>query len=266
MNAGLLLFVVSALGLFAAAVVQHRRRRGEAKLAALRAAARLLGGEHDDHRAWGDALGPRATLALVTRNETGRSRRDWTEVTAALPGDSLELRVKSKGLLGGLGASGEVHEGTALGDEAFDREFALEAAPMDVVRRLLDAPTRAQLSHFFAVELTTERTTQRVLRMALPGWLLDEGDARRALQLVAGIAGRVKQAYDQAEDAVPVPLVGPPFRAAPDDRAAVAAAEAREAEVERLRAHRRQRAELLRAVAIGAVLVLATLVAAFALG
>jgi hypothetical protein len=115
-----------------------------------------------------------------------------------------------------------------VGAPDFDAMFLVEAAPTDVVRALLDQPARAFLASYAAAELTTERERGRhLLRFALPGWIEAVEPAAFAVNGVARIGSRLRDAYAAADEAVPVREAGSPYRQLVDDAPARDAAAVR---------------------------------------
>lgn len=252
-------FVVGVLMVvaFAVGLSSIQRRRG-----ALSDIALAIGGTAVGNRATGVHHGV-ATRFAFTKRSSGKSSENWTEITAELPAKyPLEIFVRRHAWLD----HGKIERGTmvdvVLGDPAFDDAFLVEAAPADVARILIDAPARSLLAGEPVVELsTTDVDGQRVLKLATRRWIETSSEAVRLIDATTLIASRVRDAFAQADAAVPVAETGSPYRAiaAPQlDRA-----NDRSAEVETVRALRAERRVRGTALAFG--LVIAAILAAVAM-
>lgn len=115
----------------------------------------------------------------------------------------------------------------------------IEAAPAEVVDRLLDAEARAFLRESQSIEVTTD---DGKLKLTLPGLTHDEETLVAAVRFVARIVGGVAAATAAADAAAPAPVIGPAYRGAVDDQPRDAARAARAAEVDRIHQARRARA------------------------
>ena len=154
----------------------------------------------------------RFELRCVTRSN-GESDQPWTEIDVGLPaGYPLVLLVRRErptdwGLVD-----------VQLGDQAFDREFLVEAAPEDVTKLLLDGQARKFLVACNA-ELSTEtHDGRKVVRLAIPRWFEDPSAAISAIDCVTSIRSRIRDAF--ALDTIRTAEGGAPFRPVPDDTAA----------------------------------------------
>ncbi len=107
-------------------------------------------------------------------------------------------------------------------DAAFDDRFLVEAAPVAVVRQLLDAEARR-----FLVKLDDCRivTRDKALVLTLPVWV-SPTDATRAIEGFTSIIVRIRDAF--ALVSPPLEVVGEPFREMP-----VARDEARDQAIQR---------------------------------
>lgn len=220
----------------ASAVVGRDRMR-----ASLTAVSSLLGGGHDlgGFVAWGDALGAPVTFAFVSR-PAGAGTERWTEIEVKLPARyPLVLRLRRHAPHDRERVErGELID-VDLGDRAFDRAFLLEAAPVDVVKLLLDDKVRAYLLRRDHVELSTQVAEGAVLKLAVRGWLEKLAEAQPAIETAVDLAIGVREAYARVEEESLLGMGGAPFRPEPDARLTRRAAEEREAEVHRLeRLHR----------------------------
>jgi hypothetical protein len=207
---------------------------------------------------------------------------DCTHVDAELPvGYPIAVRVKRRDRLDERAIARGALVVVELGDEVFDRAFAVEVAPADVMKLLLDDRVRRYLMAHESAQLTTEKVTglerhardaggpvgaaaRPVLRLELLGWVESTKAVREALDVVAGIVARLRDAFaavagelDQRDD-------GAPFRPLPTDDAQQAAAAARAAEVARVARQRRRRE--LRTKAISFAIAAAALGAAYLFG
>jgi hypothetical protein len=205
--------------------------------------------------------GAAAELWFVTRG-SGSSAQSWTEIDVVLPQlYPLSINVRRHGWLD----AGKIERGTMidvdLGDPEFDAAFLVEVAPADVARVLLDAGIRSMLAVHRTLELTTTLDgDRRILRLAILGWLEHRELALPALDGVARIAGRVREAYAIVEAAATARDTGSPYRPLADDRAARAAADARAAEVQTIEALRAERAAHTKLVTTIAIAIIAALI------
>lgn len=202
----------------------------------LPALGRALGGGHDRDRAWGEVAEVATTVGFRTRTGSCEGVM-WTEIDVELPkAYPLTLNVRRYRAFDRAQIERGALLDLSLGDPLFDEAFLVEAAPAEVVRELLDGPTRAALSALRDVELSTETTVagKPMLRMAMRGWQDDEGACLAWVDVAVSFARRVREAYAKAEDASTT-LQGGPFRLEVDGEAIEAAKRAREADVARLR-------------------------------
>jgi hypothetical protein len=216
--------------------------------------ARDLDGMTQGSSVVGRRHGVDVLLSLTTRGDSSNTQ-PWTEVRADLPAKyPLELHVVHQD----QGHERDVRDGMmvdiTVGNAAFDAAFVIEAAPTDVVRQLLDTDTQQQLVNLFALgrhcKLETVREGERVLlALHVPEWLDTLALAMPAIELVTGLASRVRDAYTPREDAVR----GGPFRAEPDGAAERADAAERTADVAHTLEVRRRRKERDRRFAIAFV-------------
>ncbi len=213
-----------------------------------------LGGEHDATGAWGDALGPYVTLSFVQRRG-GRRPPRWTEIDVELPRRyPLFLNIRRHSSRDkGANARGSMVD-LEIGDAMFDDAFLVEAAPADVVRRLLTPQMRRFLESFRNVELTTPPEREGIVRLALGGWTYKLDELDEALDVAVGLASGLRQAFIDAEAETPAVLGrGSPFREELDDAPARDAHARREAEVARLswlRSAREPRRGIFPAIAV----------------
>lgn len=251
------LFVVGVVVWLAVASNKQaeRRRRLLASLGA------QLAGGHDERSAWGELANTRVRMSLVTRGG-GKQAQAWTEIDADIPARyPLALFVYKHGWNDDAKiARGEMVDVT-VGDERFDRAFVVEAAPADVARVLLDERARQYLlalADKYHFTITTEgRGTDRVqLRFALRSWLDDAAEVMLAIETVAAIAGRVRDAYVAVEQAIAPAETGSPYRPVLDDRRAREAADARLAEVATVEKVRTARAAKQQLIGIGLLVAL----------
>ena len=122
---------------------------------------------------------------------SGRPRRlTWTLVECELPARELVLRVRRQ--FGSTQGMVDVE----VGDEPFDRRWVVEGAPADVVRHVLDEPTRKRLDALAPHAL--EQPEPNVLRLRAQlaresPWIVD------AVTLLVSIANGIDRAYDEAD-------------------------------------------------------------------
>jgi hypothetical protein len=243
--------VVVVVGI--AALTRSQRKKRQTVLERI---GHMLGGGTDAScTAWGPVLGITTTYRFTTRGSSSTSE-NWTEIEVDLPPYPLSFNIRRHGWLD----RGRIERGTMVdvivGDPVFDEAFLVEAAPADVVRRLLDEEVRTRLATYRTVELTTEaKGEQRLLRLAIRGWIEDVQEAQVAAGLPARIARQVREVYAQLEQDAPNTAGGAPYRPMIDDREARANAAKRETEVAAIELLRNERAR--RAKTVGVVLLIA---------
>jgi len=229
-----------------------------------------LGGGYDaaKRRAWGELANAKVEFRFTTRG-SGKSTTYWTEIDAEIPAKyPLRLFIRKHGWLD----QGKIDRGemvdVIVGDPEFDDHFLVEAAPADVARLLLDRRERAYLlalSDKLWLEVTSVHDGDRaMIRLAVRQWVYDVNDAMRGVEAMAAIAGRLRDAYVNVEQATEVRDVGTPYRPMLDDGAAREAADARLQEVARVDHIRTERAAREQVVAI-VVIVVFVLIAIFAM-
>jgi hypothetical protein len=194
----------------------------------------------------GTVRGTDVRFRYVTRG-SGKHAVRWTEVDAELPAKyPLRVFVRKQGWLD----QGKIDRGelidVVVGHSYFDDKFVVEAAPADIARILFDERACSYLlalEQQWWIEVTTESwETKPVLRLNIRGcWLDDLLGAERAVEAMAAIAGRVRDAYVALETAPEVTDQGSPYRPMLDDKAARRAADARLEEVAKLDAIRTER-------------------------
>lgn len=251
---GIVFLAASVVWIAVAAGRQSQRRK-----AALSAIGKHLGGGNDERSAWGELAGATVRFAFVTRG-SGKHSQSWTEIDADVPAKyPLALFVQKHGWNDDAKiARGEMVD-VVLGDAAFDRAFVVEAAPADVARVLLDERARRYLLALqdrYLFEITTEDkgSAQPRVRLAVRTWLDDVSEAMPAVETIAAIAGRVRDAYVAVEQAAEMEHGGSPYRPVLDDRRAREAAEARLAEVAKVDQVRTARAARQQTIAIAFVM------------
>jgi len=147
----------------------------------------------------GEIRGLTTTCQLLIRDE---GDEPWTEidVSVATGALSLDLRPQTKH------DEKLHHEGLLvdglLFDRAFDEYFVVEAAPLDVVRILLDEDIRNRLLLLYPLQLTT---IDSGLRLAKRGWSEDEDETAEMINLLATIAVGIEAAFEHANRAVEPP-------------------------------------------------------------
>ncbi len=185
----------------------------------------FLGDTHDLEleKAWGRELGVRVSVGLhdplreTPLRYLGPSR--FTEICVELPAAfPIMLHVDS-------GWSGQ----------------RVYAAPAEVTKHLVDEATLAALRELRIKELTIVAGEPPVLRVRAKGWMLDMERAQRAASLAAGLVRRMAPALSEAEAEAEAAaaanrvMVGEPYRGQVDDSSLKRVAEARAAELERVR-------------------------------
>ncbi|MCC6995473.1 MAG: hypothetical protein IT370_12750 [Deltaproteobacteria bacterium] len=226
-----------------AAISGNQRRR-----TALEAIASKLSGAADSKHAHatGTLAGIPITLRYTTRG-SGSSSESWTEIDATPPaGYPLSLLLRAHGWFD----SGKIERGdlvdVTIGDPEFDGRFVIEAAPADVVRHLFPPELRAYLMSRKQLTIDTAKVGDAgtlVLRLSVRGWLEKPEDFTPALDQMAELAARVREAHARADQAAtPAEPGGSPYRPAVDAAPARDARAARADEVAKLEATKAARA------------------------
>ncbi len=228
------LLTLGLIGLFAFFTLAARGRRKDV-LAEL---AKHVDGQAGSNDVRGTLDGVDVHLQFTTRG-SGSSSTQWTYVDCPLPpGYPLTMHLQAHGWFD----RGKIERGdmvdVEVGDPTFDEKFRVEAAPADVVRRILTPEVRGYLVVQGQVEVTT---TDGVLRLAVRGWLDQLASAREAIATAVAIARGVRPAHAAADAEVPRPIVGGAYRGFADESPVRAAQAARVDEVARVEAVRRQR-------------------------
>jgi hypothetical protein len=234
------------------------RRRKLRRRSLLGRIAAHLGGPDGDTAAFGARFGAAVTFRLATRR-AGSDAEAWTQIDVVVPDAyPLAIHVRRHRWLDRAGIARRDLTDLQLGDPAFDEAFAVEAAPEDVARVLLGANLRDLLRAHTRAELdTTLVDNRKVLRFARRGWIDDLAIATSAIDVVASVGARVREAYAAADSAVPLRVAGSPYRPHLDDRSARDTSAARDAEVTLLESRRAGRARRRAAVTIAIVAALA---------
>lgn len=185
-----------------------------------------------------------AITVRFLRESYGSITVEWTEIavpyTPGTPrvmfgifsGQSFHERDLRAGLMRDL----------ELGDRAFDGEFVVNAAPEDIVRELLDAPTRAQM---LATPVSI-RTEEHALLVHRTGWVDDLGALLALVEFTLGFVRRIEPAAEVSAKRQQSARVGYREHKTMDeiayeraaDLAAMAGVEARRTEAKRLEAAR----------------------------
>lgn len=263
--------VLLLVGIFVAAAISSSRQKEKTEKL-LRWLGENLHGGHDTKvkLAWGEVGGAKIWYRLTTRG-SGKSTTYWTEVDVEVPSQyPLRFFLRKHGWLD----QGKIERGemvdVIVGEPLFDQAFLVEAAPADIARMLLDQRERTYLLGL-ADKLWFEITTHTVgtkahLKLSIRSWVFDIGDAMHAIEAMAAIGGRLRDAYAASERAAEVKDVGSPYRPMLDDSSARAAADKRLAEVARVDKIRTNRAarEQLFAVALVVIFVVIAMVALLA--
>ena len=245
---------VLLVGFFIWAIVASQNEKKK-RLATLATLAKQLGGTSTEYSVGGEVAGTEVKLHYETRG-AGKSKTYWTEVDAEFP-DKYPLAFFMQ--KHGWGDAGKIARGdmvdVIVGDAAFDRAFRVEAAPADVARVLLHDRARGyllQLAEKLWFEITTVRTpgAKPQLRLAIRSWIVEPGDAMAAIEAIASIASRVRDAYSAVEVAAEHTEESSPYRPMLDDTRARNAADARLAEVRKVETIITERAARQQLVAI----------------
>jgi hypothetical protein len=232
--------IVLVVIVVATVVAMRQQARRTSVLA--RIASRLEQASQGGAAVTGRYQGIEVTYRFATRG-SGSNSESWTEVEAAVPASyPLAIHVRRHDWRDRTHIERGDMIDVKVGDAEFDRAFLVEAAPADVVRRLLDGETRALLGAHQPVELDTIVDGDRkLLRLGIRQWIEDEAGAAALIERIAAIAARVRDGFAEADAALPARDIGGPFRQEVDGQPAHDAARAREAEVERLGAVRAAR-------------------------
>ena len=215
-------------------------RGNQRRRSALEAIASKLSGAADSKHAsaTGTLAGIPITLRFTTRG-SGSNAESWTEIDAQPPaGYPLSLSLHAHGWFD----KGKIERGdlvdVVIGDDAFDQRFLIEAAPADVVRHLFPPELRGYLMSRKELGLGTTKVGDAgtlVLRLSVRGWLEKPEDFSPALDQMAALAARVREAHATADQAVtPTAPGGAPYRPTVDAAPARDARAARAAEVAKL--------------------------------
>lgn len=217
-------------------------------MADLEPIAKLIDGQLLGESVCGTHHGVMVLLSLTTR-DVDDSASPWTLVTAELPAKyPLELHVSEQTPSRERDVERGLRVDVTVGDPAFDAAYVVEAAPADVVCRLLDPDTRQLVRRVLVGgDLTT---SERRLVMTVPGWLVDPARAMPAIELVARIASRVREAF--ADETVQAGI----YRDQPDGAAERERIATREAEVAHVRAVRDSRHARVIAAGLGVMFVM----------
>ncbi len=238
------LAVVGFIGFAVWATMRSSQRRRTA----LEAIASKLSGAADSKHAsaTGTLAGIPITLRYTTRG-SGSNAESWTEVDAQPPaGYPLSMTLRAHGWFD----SGKIERGdlvdVVIGDPEFDKRFVVEAAPADVVRHMFPPELRGYLLSRKHLTIDTPKVgdvATLVLRLSVRGWLEKPEDFTPALEHMAALAARVREAHATADQAVaPAEPGGAPYRPALDAAPARDARAARAAEVAQLEATKAGRA------------------------
>lgn len=251
----ILLLVGVLSGALVWSVAAVRRKQNRARL--LTQIAGHLGGRASATVASGASHGVTVIFQLATRTADSNTEW-WTEIDVVVPAAyPLAIHVRRQRWLDRRASARGAVIDLQLGDAAFDDAFVVEAAPEDVAHILLDAPVRSFLMAQQRVELDTLVVGERkVLRLAIHDWIDDVASATAAIDFVAAIGARVRDAYAAVDREVPVAMGGSPYRPQPDDRPARDASAARLAEVAALEATRVRRGRRQKVIGIAVMVVL----------
>jgi hypothetical protein len=225
--------------------------------------AAALGGEADLHtrRVSGALRGVPTTIHLAERG--GGGGRDWssTVIECRLPaGYPLSLHLRRQRTVDTARIRAGQLTDLLAGDAVFDAHFLIDGAPAEVVRRLLVPEVRGYLLAHSDLELETDGG---LLRLRLPGWV-DADDGIAAIECVAGLAARLRDATAAADAAHPGAVTGGPYRPVVDDAPIRDARAARAEEVARADARRRTRHLHVENYTIASIVIIVIVLAIFA--
>lgn len=203
----------AALGLLVARTVDQREQR------TLQQLSRALDGEPDTSRSFAIARAGQHVTFRRARRPVGKSSVPWTEIDVEIP------RVYPLAIYVHRQRAGDrvaIERGETidveLGDGVFDAKYVIEAAPAAVIKKLLDDQTRTfMLTHGTVELMTKDRGGARVLQLAIQGWNDDADATKRAIGAAIHVASRIRDAFIEAVEEVPLEEIGTPFRPIPDD-------------------------------------------------
>jgi hypothetical protein len=164
--------------------------------------------------------GNRVTFSR-TRRAYGKSSVPWTEIDVEIPRVyPLAMFVRKQRHSDEAPIERGETIDVVLGDDRFDKEFLVEAAPEAVIKKLIDLKVMGFLLEQQQVELMTKtRNGAKVIQLSLRGWLEGTTAVNEAIEIVVGMASRMRDAYSEAVQEVPIEQIGAPFRPEPDDHA-----------------------------------------------
>jgi hypothetical protein len=183
--------------------------------------SRGLDGEPHTSRSFVIARGGQHVTFWRARRPVGKSSVPWTEIDIEIP-RVYPLAVYVRRQRAGDRAAIERGEtiDVEVGDGVFDAKYVIEAAPAAVIKKLLDEQTRTfMLTHGTVELMTKDRGGVRVLQLAIEGWNDDPEATKQAIAAVVHVASRIRDAFTEAVEAVPLDQIGAPFRPIPDDHA-----------------------------------------------
>lgn len=222
-----MLTVVGAVVAFIIGMALWQHLQLESMRSVLTRLGSFLGDTHDFEleKAWGRELGVRVSVGLHDPLRETSLRylvpSRFTEISVELPtAFPIMLHVDS-------GWNGQ----------------RVYAAPAEVTKHLVDEATLAALRELRIKELTIVAGEPPVLRLRGHGWMLDMERAQRAASLAAGLVRGIAPALSAAEAEAEAEaaaaahrvMVGEPYRGQVDDSYLKRVAEARAAELERVR-------------------------------
>jgi hypothetical protein len=185
----LIVFVAFAIAIAHTLATDSRRRERERFEAAAKAMDEIE--RRDGFGVSGFKDGRRVSVSW-RKDGIGES----TLVACELPDVKFALELLPQG----RGRERQIRDGEAidvqLGDEAFDSCWMVEGAPADIVRRVLDAPTRQRLTALGLNKL--DQPSAHELRLCAPPGRPPEW-IREAVALMAHISGAVDRAFADSD-------------------------------------------------------------------
>lgn len=253
----------AALGILVARTVDRREQR------TLQQLSRALDGEPDTSQSFAIARAGQHVKFRRARRPVGKSSVGWTEIDVEIP-RVYPLAIYVRRQRGGDRSAIERGEtiDVEIGDGVFDAKYLIEAAPAAVIKKLLDEPTRTfMLTHGTVELMTKDRGGVRVLQLAIQGWNDDPEATKQAIAAVVHVASRVRDAFSEAVEEVPLEEIGTPFRPTPDDHAQHLVEASHRAEVDAIEVMHAQRLSRDRAtvIVLALVVIVAISLIAFAL-
>jgi hypothetical protein len=185
-----LFYLLATAAVVAIAVNAHAAHR--ARMRAVEATLEALGGTVTEMRLDGKVTGALGGLTLrfqlkAPQRNTPRRTHCWVDVPDDVPPFEMDLRPQTAFELRAVEHGRAID--LVLGDEAFDDEFIVEAAPASIAHEVLDRNARTALLAFAPCNLTLRRGE---LHFEKNGYLDDPAEIRRVLELCTAMVTRLR--------------------------------------------------------------------------